>query len=134
MRRLLKCISLALLLFVMPDPIQAQVFQNFSSPGVQSSNLFTTADKTYYVSNSGSDTDDCLTAPTACATLTHVKSLIPLFPANKIKIQFAAGNYTGEIFDRGIGSSINYLDIEGTFALATLATGPNGGTFTSGVQ
>jgi hypothetical protein len=56
-----------------------------------------TANRTYFVSTSGSDSDDCLTVATACRTKQHVSNLIQStldLACNKVIVQSLPGTYT----------------------------------------
>src|SRR5258707_8885884 len=56
-----------------------------------------TANRTYFVSTSGSDSNDCLTAGTACRTKQYVSNLIQStldLACNKVIVQSLPGTYT----------------------------------------
>jgi hypothetical protein len=56
-----------------------------------------TANRTYFVSTSGSDSNDCLTVATACGTKQHVSDLIQStldLACNKVIVQSLSGTYT----------------------------------------
>lgn len=54
------------------------------------------APQTYYVSTTGSDSNNCLTSGTACATVNHVISLVQALNMNgyNVTINVASGTYT----------------------------------------
>jgi len=93
----------------------------------------TTGDLTLYVRLTGLDTNDCLSVAKACLTIQEAVERVPKKVRNAVLVDVGAGNFAG--FFLG-GFSIEHpsgsLRVQGVYKAATVATGTNSGTSTSG--
>ncbi len=84
---------LVLALLAIATPAAAQPVVTLpEAPVFRHPKFFTGVDLTYYVSASGSDTDDC-SAATPCATPQHVLTLLPTDFNNQVFINVGPGTY-----------------------------------------
>ena len=91
----------------------------------------TTSSKTYYVRTTGSDLNDCLTAPTACLTIQAAVDLVPAVINHATVIDIGAGTFDSfKILNRSLGATS--LSITGSMVNSTLATGTATGTSDGG--
>jgi hypothetical protein len=81
----------------------------------------TTADITYYVSTTGSDSNDGLTSETAFRTLQHAFDVLPNVILHAVTINLAAGTYNESIDFIGVGNGAIHL--QGAGNTASIITG-----------
>ena len=96
----------------------------------------TSANTTYYVTSSGSDSATCLSASTPCLTIQGALGKIPKNIYHQIDVSVGAGNFAGfSVEGFSIHSSNQstqpYLNISGTLSAFTPATGSSTGTLTA---
>lgn len=110
----------------------------FSSYKQPSGDAATTANITWYVDPAGSDLNDGLSALTPLATIQAALDRTPKILYHLVRIQLAAGNFAGCFIDgfftriaRNPATDYTGLEIRGTVAAVTPATGNGTGTVTS---
>lgn len=100
----------------------------------------TTANTTYYVATTGSDSNACTVAALPCLTITGVLTKIPRIIRHQVTVSMAAGTYTGAgawiagfQFDN-TGNGGAWLAMQGALVPATAASGSSSGTATAGTK
>ena len=113
--------------------------KRFDSRGVVEYIRTTVADITYYVTTTGSDTNDGLTVPTALLTIQEAINRVPKIVKHKVTIEVGAGNFgafrvSGFSLSTWVGDGTDYqFTIRGAaFTAWTPATGLGSGTSTGG--
>ncbi len=89
---------------VLPDARTNLGLGTASSPtfaGVKLSGIVSRSTHHVYVATTGNDSSDCLTAGTACATITHAVSIGASTAATTLEVDLAAGAYTESVFISG---------------------------------
>ena len=121
-----------------PITVFEDIYNNFKSV-IGRTVSETTANITLYVATTGNDTNDCLTAPTACLTIQAAVNKVPRFIKHQVTINVGAGNFaafyvTGRILEGWVGQGATYqFTIQGAdYINFTPATGTGSGTSNGG--
>ena len=109
------------------------IYATTITPGTGETVLST--NQTYYITSTGSDSNDCITYSTACATVQGAYNKIPALLNSDINISIGKGTYAGNIIFGGKSTTAKYkIILNGDRNIVKTGTITNGGTGTQTVQ